>query len=136
MSAPSGTAAPVSVTVWGELRGERKLPGSPLRVLMADQAAGGVERVGDADRVDAFDGGHRCYRAGRVADVVDGPGLLEAGVVDGCVPHTVHQPAGCGLRPQGGVSDQAAASALAGAGLAMPIFGASCLADEVPSDPK
>jgi hypothetical protein len=41
-------AAAVSVTVWGELRGERKLAGSPLHVLVDGQAAGGVERVGDA----------------------------------------------------------------------------------------
>ena len=37
-------ATPVSVTVWGELPGERKLPGSPLRVLVAGQSAGGAER--------------------------------------------------------------------------------------------
>jgi hypothetical protein len=41
------SAAPVSVTVWGELRGERKLPGAPLRVLVDGQSAGGAERHGD-----------------------------------------------------------------------------------------
>jgi hypothetical protein len=44
------TPALVSVTVWGELRGERKLPGAVLRVLVAGQSAGGVERTGDAWR--------------------------------------------------------------------------------------
>lgn len=43
-------AAPVSVTVWGELRGERKLPGTVLRVLVAGQSAGGVELVDGAWR--------------------------------------------------------------------------------------
>jgi hypothetical protein len=42
----TANAAPVSVTAWGELRGERKLPGAPLRVLVADQSAGGIERHG------------------------------------------------------------------------------------------
>jgi hypothetical protein len=37
---------PVSVSCWGELRGDRKLPGA-LRVLVAGQAAGGVERSAD-----------------------------------------------------------------------------------------
>lgn len=40
------SAAPVSVTVWGELAAERKLPGTVLRVLVAGQSAGGVERTG------------------------------------------------------------------------------------------
>ena len=35
----------VSVRAWGELPGDRKLPGT-LRVLVAGQSAGGVERVG------------------------------------------------------------------------------------------
>lgn len=43
MSAPE----PVSVSVWGELRGERKLPGRRLapvlRVLVAGQHAGAME---------------------------------------------------------------------------------------------
>jgi len=39
--------APVSVTVWGELRGDRKLPGVVLHVLVAAQSAGVVERSGD-----------------------------------------------------------------------------------------
>jgi hypothetical protein len=38
------TAAPVSVTVWGELPAERKLPGTVLHVLVAGQSAGGAER--------------------------------------------------------------------------------------------
>ena len=37
----------VSVTIWGELRGERRLPGA-LRVLVAGQAAGGAERAGQS----------------------------------------------------------------------------------------
>lgn len=41
MTAPAG----VSVTAWGELRGERNLPGA-LRVLVAGQAAGGAEPRG------------------------------------------------------------------------------------------
>jgi hypothetical protein len=40
-------ATPVSVTVWGELPAERKLPGRVLRVLVGGQSAGGAERVGD-----------------------------------------------------------------------------------------
>jgi hypothetical protein len=40
------TATPISVTAWGELPAERKLPGA-LRVLVAGQAAGGAERRGD-----------------------------------------------------------------------------------------
>jgi hypothetical protein len=38
---------PVSVTAWGELPAERKLPGC-LRVLVAGQAAGGAERAGQS----------------------------------------------------------------------------------------
>jgi hypothetical protein len=45
MTAP----ALASVTAWGELRGDRNLPGA-LRVLVAGQAAGGAERVGEAWR--------------------------------------------------------------------------------------
>jgi hypothetical protein len=35
---------PVTVARWGELRGERKLPGTVLRVLVGGQHAGGIER--------------------------------------------------------------------------------------------
>lgn len=42
-------SATVAVTAWGELRGERNLPGA-LRVMVAGQAAGGAERAGDAWR--------------------------------------------------------------------------------------
>ena len=45
MSAAAGQ--PVSVTLWGELRGESKLP-SCLRVLVDGQSAGGCERKGGA----------------------------------------------------------------------------------------
>jgi len=38
-------AAPARVTCWGELRGERPMPGV-LRVLVAGQSAGGIERAG------------------------------------------------------------------------------------------
>jgi hypothetical protein len=38
---------PVSVTCWGELRGDRALPGC-LRVLVDGQSAGGAERKGDS----------------------------------------------------------------------------------------
>ena len=41
------SAAPVSVTVWGELPAERKLPGTVLRVLVAGQHAGAAERTAD-----------------------------------------------------------------------------------------
>ena len=44
---PTTISTPVSVTAWGELRGERKLPGC-LRVLVGGQAAGGAERAGQA----------------------------------------------------------------------------------------
>ena len=46
---PSPIGEPVSVTAWGELRGERKLPGV-LRVLVAGQSAGGAERAGESWR--------------------------------------------------------------------------------------
>jgi len=42
-------AAPARVTCWGELRGERPMPGV-LRVLVAGQSAGGIERAGDGWR--------------------------------------------------------------------------------------
>lgn len=35
------------VRVWGEGRGERKLPGTVLRVLISGHVAGGVQRIGD-----------------------------------------------------------------------------------------
>jgi hypothetical protein len=38
---------PVTVTRWGELRGERKRPGTVLRVLVAGQSAGALARDGD-----------------------------------------------------------------------------------------
>src|ERR1700691_4528638 len=38
---------PESVTCWGELRGDRALPGC-LRVLVTGQPAGGAERKGDS----------------------------------------------------------------------------------------
>jgi hypothetical protein len=38
-------AAPVTVSAWGELPAERKLPGC-LRVLVDGQSAGGAEHVG------------------------------------------------------------------------------------------
>ena len=41
----SRSAALVSVSAWGELRGERKMPGC-VRVLVDGQSAGGAERVG------------------------------------------------------------------------------------------
>jgi hypothetical protein len=41
MNAP----VPVAVKAWGELRGERNLPGA-LHILVAGQHAGGAERVG------------------------------------------------------------------------------------------
>jgi hypothetical protein len=44
---PISAPAAVAVTTWGELRGERKPPGTVLRVLVAGQAAGAVERTGD-----------------------------------------------------------------------------------------
>jgi len=37
---------PAAVKAWGELPGERNLPGA-LHVLVAGQSAGGVESVGD-----------------------------------------------------------------------------------------
>jgi len=42
MSTPIVQPAPVSVSKWGELRGERTLPGC-LRVLVGGQHAGGAE---------------------------------------------------------------------------------------------
>jgi hypothetical protein len=39
--------AHISVTAWGELPAERKLPGC-LRVLVAGQSAGGAERAGQS----------------------------------------------------------------------------------------
>ncbi len=51
MSTPE--PVPVSVTAWGELRGERKLPGA-LRVLVAGQSAGGAERAADHERWRAY----------------------------------------------------------------------------------
>jgi hypothetical protein len=47
MSTITSAPTPVSVTVWGELVGERKLPGVVLRVLVDGQSAGGVERHGN-----------------------------------------------------------------------------------------
>ena len=41
------TPEPVGVTCWGELRAERKMPGV-LRVLVAGQHAGAIERKGSA----------------------------------------------------------------------------------------
>lgn len=41
----SSQGAPVSVTCWGELPAERKMPGA-LRVLVGGQHAGAVERRG------------------------------------------------------------------------------------------
>jgi hypothetical protein len=38
-------AAPVSVSCWGELRGEKNLPGA-LRVLVGGESAGGAEHAG------------------------------------------------------------------------------------------
>lgn len=49
MSNPILQAAAVSVSAWGELRGERKLPGC-VRVLVDGQSAGGAERVGQSWR--------------------------------------------------------------------------------------
>jgi hypothetical protein len=49
MSTPIVRAAAVSVSAWGELRGERTLPGC-MRVLVGDQAAGGAERLGETWR--------------------------------------------------------------------------------------
>jgi hypothetical protein len=46
VSAITTTPAPVTVTAWGELPAERKLPGA-LRVLVGGQAAGGAERHED-----------------------------------------------------------------------------------------
>jgi len=44
----SAPAAPVSVSVWGELRGDRKPPGAAvLRVLVAGQHAGMIGRGED-----------------------------------------------------------------------------------------
>ena len=45
----SQTVALVSVSAWGELPAERTLPGC-LRVLVAGQSAGGVERIGQTWR--------------------------------------------------------------------------------------
>lgn len=45
MNAP----ALVTVRAWGELPGQRNMPGA-LNVLVAGQSAGGVERLGDAWR--------------------------------------------------------------------------------------
>jgi hypothetical protein len=42
----AGTGQPVSVTCWGELRGDKNLPGA-LRVLVGGQSAGGAERKGE-----------------------------------------------------------------------------------------
>lgn len=44
----AAVGGPVSITRWGELRGDRKLPSTVLRVLVAGQAAGGLERTGDS----------------------------------------------------------------------------------------
>jgi hypothetical protein len=44
---PAAQPAVASVSVWGELRAERKLPGV-LRVLVAGQHAGAIERKGGA----------------------------------------------------------------------------------------
>jgi hypothetical protein len=42
--------APVMVTRWGELRGERKRLGTVLRVLVAGEHAGSLVRDGDGWR--------------------------------------------------------------------------------------
>jgi hypothetical protein len=55
MTAP----AAVSVSRWGELRGDRTLPGDVLRVLVAGQAAGGAERRGDAWAACWYTAGYR-----------------------------------------------------------------------------
>lgn len=57
--------APVSVTVWGELPAERKLPGTVLRVLVAGQSAGGAELVGGSWRACWYAG---MTRAGSLRD--------------------------------------------------------------------
>ena len=49
MTAAGAAAAPARVTCWGELRGERPMPGV-LRVLVAGQSAGGIERAGESWR--------------------------------------------------------------------------------------
>jgi len=49
-AAGAAPAVPARVTCWGELRGERPLPGV-LRVLVDGQSAGGIERAGDGWRV-------------------------------------------------------------------------------------
>jgi hypothetical protein len=54
----SGNGASVSVSAWGELPAERKLPGA-LRVLVDGQSAGGTERTGDAWRACWYDARHR-----------------------------------------------------------------------------
>lgn len=48
----------VRVTAWGELPAERNLPGA-LRVLVAGQAAGGAERVGDVWRATWYTAAYR-----------------------------------------------------------------------------
>jgi hypothetical protein len=58
--------APVSVTAWGELAAERKIPGA-LPVLVAGQSAGGVERVGSAWRACWYAG---LTRSGQLRDRV------------------------------------------------------------------